>query len=352
MTKPYDVFAIAEAKLDFYASVTSDQIKKIGLRTDHDNVYTSEQLLNIWGNLDIEQTVPGGSVANSISGLGYFNYHSYILGYAPDDKKGIFNKACQDHNITPSFYDPQKPLKGNLLVIVNQDTRERCFVNADYSGTDKLPPITPSQTDMNALKAARVLVLEGYDWILPTKRALHQSLAPIAKDNGTAVFLSLSDRSVVTKHADDLTPFIRDNVDVLCGNDDEFKTLTGKQNPAEIFVILNHLFPRTTFIMTAGEDGAYAYQNGIMHHAPCEAVEREAMKNTNGAGDAFLAGVIHAYLKKNGGDEWLKDALATGTVLSHYTIRSESSLPNPQDLDKNLPSLLSSLGKKISRLKL
>lgn len=341
MTQPlHIIIAVGEPKLDYYAHVTQTDIDNIGLNNAADNYYTSDQLERIKNALSIESVDVGGSITNTIIMLAKLKRQSHLLGYHADDQNNLVADTLKKNKTISWLFNAHKAGKGNLLVIVNKDSGERLFVNADYSGAEQLPKIILNDEQKTTINNSALIMLEGYDWLLPQKTAIHQEIMHY-KGQQSAVALSLSDISVIAKRHDTIVPFIIEHVDLLFGNEAEIEALLSKtiKRDIEINTIsiddlaqqLNSALPNTTIFMSFGDKGAYCFANGAYMHKSCDRIPKTDIINTNGAGDCFMAGVLDCYLSPN--DKWIERGLIKGTLLGTACIQSKTTIPIDTAID-------------------
>lgn len=96
--------------------------------------------------------------------------------------------------------------------------------------------------------------------------------------------------------------------DIFLPNQEEAHAMTGHSDPALALVELARHFPIVA--VKCGGDGAYLAVDGQTLHLPSPAV---TVIDTTGAGDAFNAGFLHAWLNGADGSECLAAAIAVGT---------------------------------------
>jgi sugar/nucleoside kinase (ribokinase family) len=96
--------------------------------------------------------------------------------------------------------------------------------------------------------------------------------------------------------------------DIFLPNMEEATALTGKDEPEAALAILRQHFPIVA--LKCGGDGAILAAEGRTIHLPSPRVE---VVDTTGAGDAFNAGFIHAWLSGTGFDDCLAAAIDAGT---------------------------------------
>ncbi len=97
-------------------------------------------------------------------------------------------------------------------------------------------------------------------------------------------------------------------VDVFLPNLEEARVITGESAPEAMCARLAEHFP--VVVIKAGSDGAYLAASKLCIHAPAEAVK---VVDTTGAGDAFNAGFVDAWLDGGTPQRCLSAAIRAGS---------------------------------------
>ena len=147
---------------------------------------------------------------------------------------------------------------------------------------------SPPSTD-ETVGAPRVVLLEGYVWDIAEGPALARKAVDIARRNGTAVALSLSDSFCVDRHRDDFRALVQDRVDLLFGNHDELLALYQLDSFDDAVAALRDECEFAA--ITVGADGCVIVTPDELLRVPARPVER--VIDTTGAGDLFAAGFLH-----------------------------------------------------------
>lgn len=98
-------------------------------------------------------------------------------------------------------------------------------------------------------------------------------------------------------------------VDVFLPNVEEATAITGQSDPAEALERLSAFFP--VVALKAGAEGAYLASDGRHLHRQAPTVP---VVDTTGAGDAFNAGLIHAWLEGRAAEDCLSESIAMGSL--------------------------------------
>ncbi len=140
------------------------------------------------------------------------------------------------------------------------------------------PPVDPSDFE-GAVAKADVVVLDIINW--------SRGLIPLVKELGKPVWCDLHDY-------DGLNPYHRDYLEAA---DVVFGSAEALPDPerfgAELIAQGKQLV-----VLTNGVEGAVAFTGGARTEVP--SVSAFGMADTNGAGDAFLAGYLHGHLRGQG----------------------------------------------------
>ena len=119
----------------------------------------------------------------------------------------------------PGAPTPDTPT-GRCIIVVTPDA-ERTMNT--YLGVSSL--LSADDLDEAAIAAGAVLYMEGYLFDRDDAKKAFRRAAGIAHAHGRKVSLTLSDSFCVDRHRDDFAALVRDEVDILFGNDDELCSL-------------------------------------------------------------------------------------------------------------------------------
>jgi sugar/nucleoside kinase (ribokinase family) len=265
--------------------------------------------------------ISGGSAANSMAGAASLGLKAAFVGQVADDQLGeIFKHDMHSLGVrfeTPALKSP--PPTGRCLIIVTPDAQRT--MNTCPGASHEL---TPKSLDAEMIRSASIVVLEGYLWGPERPRAAMLEAASIAHSAGRKVAFTLSESLCIGDRRKGVLGMIHGGtVDVLFGNEDEVRHLTGCDSLADCIADLTAKVE--TVVITRGAQGAIAVANGETAEIAASRVER--VVDTTGAGDQFAAGFLAGRCR--GRD--LKACLETGTlaaaeVISHFGARPEANL--------------------------
>ena len=119
------------------------------------------------------------------------------------------------------------------------------------------------------------------------------------------ISLSLSDLFCVERFKKEFLDLTKNKIDLLFGNEGEFKALFENDDIEKIIQELSAL--NKTFVITMGVKGAICiHKKEIFRRSPNKI---KKVTDLTGAGDLFASGFIHAFVNKMG----LEKALQLGT---------------------------------------
>jgi sugar/nucleoside kinase (ribokinase family) len=148
--------------------------------------------------------------------------------------------------------------------------------------------------------------------------------ARIAHSAGRTVAFTLSESLCIGDRREGVRGMIEaGTADVLFGNEDEVRHLTGLGELAECIAFLSRNV--RTVVITRGARGAVAYENGEQVEIAAAPVER--VVDTTGAGDQFAAGFLAGRCRGRSLKGCLEaGSIAAAEVISHFGARPEANL--------------------------
>jgi fructokinase len=125
--------------------------------------------------------------------------------------------------------------------------------------------------------------------------------------------MSLSDIFCVTRHKADFYNLLKNDLDILIGNENEINELANKKNLLDSVNQLKEL--NKLIVVTKSENGSMAVKNNEI--TTCNSIKVNKVLDLTGAGDLFAAGFLKEYLDKSD----IKKCLETGSILASKIIQ-------------------------------
>ncbi len=300
------ILGIGNAIVDVICKVDETFITQNNLVKSTMKLVNEEEFKKILSPLKIEQTVSGGSVANSIVGLSQLGNNVGFIGKINDDVLGNkYEEGLKKENVK-FFYDKKKELipTGTCLILITPDS-ERTMVT--FLGT--AGKINAHDIDTNAIKKSEILFLEGYLWDKgEPKKAFEKAIK-----NSNKVAMSLSDLFCVERHKNDFLELVKNKLDIIFANEKESMSLIDAKKFDEVIDFSQKI--NKLMVITRGDKGAIAIHGEEVFE--CSAKKNLKVIDLTGAGDLFAGGFLHGYT--NG--KTIKESLNKGTELSSRVIQ-------------------------------
>ena len=316
-----DIVAIGDAIVDVIATADDAFIAERGLTKGGMQLLTTQQADDLYAAMGPAREISGGSAANSMAGAASLGLNAAFVGQVANDQLGeIFKHDMHSLGVrfeTPALQSP--PPTGRCLIIVTPDAQRT--MNTCPGASHEL---TPGSLDVDLIRSATIIFLEGYLWGPERPRAAMLEAARIAHSAGRTVAFTLSESLCIGDRREGVLGMIRaGTADILFGNEDEVRHLTGCDALSDCIADLSK--DVGTLVITRGAHGAVAVGSGETAEISASAVER--IVDTTGAGDQFAAGFLAGRCRGRP----LKACLEIGTtaaaeIISHFGARPEVSL--------------------------
>ena len=301
------ILGIGNAIVDVICKVNDSFIKQNNLTKSTMKLFFDEnEFKNLLTNLEIEKTVSGGSVANSIVGLSQLGNQVGFIGKVSDDNFGIKYEEGLIKEHVKYFYSKKKEElpTGTCLILVTPDSERTMCTFLGTAGKINEDDINP-----DVVKNSEIIFLEGYLWDEgEPKKAFDKAI-----NSANKVAMSLSDLFCVDRHKPHFLNLVKNKLDITFANEQEITSLIEAKNFDEVINFSKQL--NKLVIVTRGEKGAVAV-NGD------EVFESDIQRNLKiidltGAGDLFAAGFLHGHINKLS----TKECLEKGTEMSSKIIQ-------------------------------
>jgi sugar/nucleoside kinase (ribokinase family) len=300
------ILGIGNAIVDVICKVEDKFITQNNLTKGTMRLVDETEFEKLLSTLKIEETVSGGSVANSIVGLSQLgNKVGFIGKVSEDDLGNKYEEGLKKENVK-FFYSKKKELipTGTCLILVTPDS-ERTMVT--FLGT--AGKINENDIDANAVKSSEILFLEGYLWDEgDPKKAFEKAI-----NNSNKVAMSLSDLFCVERHKPHFLELVKNKLDITFANEQEIMSLLDVKKFEEVINFSKGI--NKLIVVTRGDKGAVAInKNEIVE---CTAKKGLLIKDLTGAGDLFAGGFLHGLINNKS----TKESLETGSEMSSKVIQ-------------------------------
>jgi sugar/nucleoside kinase (ribokinase family) len=300
------ILGIGNAIVDVICKVDDKFITQNNLTKSTMKLVDESEFKKLLSNLKIEETVSGGSVANSIVGLSQLGNKVGFIGKVSDDNFGKKYEEGLKKEKVQFIYSKKKEVipTGTCLILITPDS-ERTM--ATFLGT--AGKISEKDIDTNAVKNSEILFLEGYLWDEgEPKKAFEKAI-----NNSNKVAMSLSDLFCVERHKPHFLKLVKNKLDITFANEQEIMSLIDVREFSDVINFAKEI--KKLIVITRGEKGAVAIRKDEV--VECSANKNLQIKDLTGAGDLFAGGFLHGIINNKS----TKESLEKGTEMSSKVIQ-------------------------------
>ena len=319
--KKYQVVGIGNAVVDVITRAEDSFLDHMGIEKGIMQLVERERAEVLYGAMDDRVQAPGGSVANTLAGLGNLGLRTAFIGRVKDDALGRFYAQAMADDGTDFV---NAPVAGDEL----PTSRSMIFVSPDgersmntYLGISS--EVGPDDVSEDVAGEAEIVFLEGYLFDKDKGKEAFVKTARTCRAAGGKAGISLSDPFCVDRHRDDFLTLIENELDFVIGNEAEIRGLFGNEDLESDLAAVAAICP--IVVCTRSGDGVSIIRDGQRTDVP---VEKTVPVDATGAGDQFAAGFLYGLV--TGADMDAAGRMgcaAAAEVISHMGPRPEVSLP-------------------------
>ena len=310
MTYSAQLLGISNAIVDVLAHVDQSFLDTIGAPLGSMTLIDKDQAHDIYLKMGPATEMSGGSVANTVAGFANLGGSSAYIGKVRNDQLGdIFNHDMESLGVNIRLEpatDGAPTARSHVLISEGGQRTMQTYLGACLELS--LADITDA-----TVGSPKALLLEGYVWDIEEGPALARKAAEIARQNGTAVSLSLSDSYCVERHRDSFEDFVQNDADIVVADEDEIHALLGTDS-IEAAVAKLAAYD-VLFAVTRSEKGSVIVHGDVTVEQ--EAAKVEEIVDTTGAGDAYAAGFLYGWVN----DRPLSECAQYGTYCATKVIQ-------------------------------
>ena len=304
------ILGIGNAIVDVFVKVDDNFLLKNNLIKGSMKLIEKDEFNSLKRAIKIEKIEAGGSVANTMAGIAYLGGNPSFIGKINSDEFGkIYKKSLEKINVDFLYSEKKEDLSTGASIIFITPDSERTMCT--YLGISS--QLSKEDINEDYIKDYEIIFLEGYLWDKGMSEEMFKHVIKLAKKNNIKVAMSLSDIFCVTRHRDDFFNLLKNDLNILIGNENEINELVKKNNLLKSINELKNI--NKLIIITRSENGSVAILNNEIIN--CEIIKVDKVLDLTGAGDLFAAGFFREYLDKSN----IKECLQTGSKLAAQVIK-------------------------------
>jgi fructokinase len=307
------VLGIGNAIVDVICKVKESFLSENNLTKSTMKLVDEIEFKKLLSNLNIEETIAGGSVANSIVGLSQLGNSVSFIGKVNNDELGNkYEKSLISEKVKYYYQKKEETIPtGTCLILITPDSERTMCTFLGIAGK-----ISDKDIDENAVKNSELIFLEGYLWDEGEPRTAFNKAINISKKTA----MSLSDQFCVDRHKKSFLDLVNNKLDITFANEQEILSLIDAKNFDEVISFSKQI--GKLIVITRGEKGSLAIQKSEV--IECDSKKDLKIVDLTGAGDLFAAGFLHGYVNKLS----IKEGLEKGNEMASKIIQKTGARLN------------------------
>ena len=300
------IIGIGNAIVDVLCKVPEQFLIDNSLTKGTMKLINEAEFKKLLSSLKIEETISGGSVANSIVGLAQLGNKVGFVGKINNDDLGLkYEYGLKKENVNYLYIKKNETIPtGSCLILITPDSERTMCTFLGTAGK-----INQNDINSDIIQKSEIVFLEGYLWDEgEPKKAFDKAIMSANK-----VAMSLSDQFCVDRHKSHFLDLVKNKLDITFANEQEITSLIDAKNFDEVVNFSKQI--NKLIVITRGDKGAIAIKDQ-------EVFEIGVKKNLKivdltGAGDLFASGFLHSYIYELP----LINCLEKGTEMSSKVIQ-------------------------------
>ena len=308
----YDVFGVGNALVDIQTQIGDAELEALGFPRGGMSLVDDDVQTSVLAKLNDSKVnrCAGGSAANTIVGIAEFGGKVAYAGKVASDPIGdFFLQDMRETGVAIEVPQAGTGQSGTCVVLITDDAERTMLTNLAVSGS-----LSADDIDENELKQCQYIYVEGYLFTGDSTRAAALRAIELAKKNNVKVAFTVSDPFLIGLFRDEFLALAKDSIDLLFCNEEEAKSLIGKDDTIECAHAIHDMCENVA--LTLGAHGSILMHGGeviSISGVKCDAID------TTGAGDMYAAGILYGITN---GKTWQQ----AGELASHASSRIVSQM--------------------------
>ena len=300
------ILGIGNAIVDVICKVDDQYLIDNRLTKSTMKLVDEKEFQKLLSSLKIEQTISGGSIANSIVGLSQLGNDVGFIGKVNDDDLGQKYEEGLTKEKVQYFYNKKKEISptGTCLILITPDAERTMVTFLGIAGK-----INEQDINEKAIQESEMIFLEGYLWDEGEPKSAFDKAMSLSNTKA----MSLSDQFCVERHKNDFLELVKNKLDIIFANEHEITSLIHAKSFEDVVEFGKQL--GKILIITRGEKGSVAVKNQEI--IECQSKSNLKIVDLTGAGDLFAAGFLHGLLNNFS----TKECLEKGTEMASKIIQ-------------------------------
>ncbi|MEL6426723.1 MAG: adenosine kinase [Pseudomonadota bacterium] len=320
MTKRYEVVGIGNAVVDVISQTDDSFLDHMGISKGIMQLVERDRGQTLYAAMSERQQVAGGSVANTLAGLGNMGRSTAFVGRVADDALGLFYEEALTKGGTafpnPPVTSADLPTSRSMIFVTPDGERS---MNT-YLGISS--EVGPEDVDTSVIADSAILFLEGYLYDKDQGKQAFEAAAKAIHQGGGQAGIALSDPFCVDRHRTDFRKLVGGQLDYVIGNQHEFSALYQTEQLED--ALAQAAAECALVVCTRSGDDVVIIRGTERVEVP---VQKVVPVDATGAGDQFAAGFLNGLsLGTSLEVAGRMGCIAGAEVISHIGARPEANL--------------------------
>ena len=255
------ILGIGNAIVDVICKVNDQYLIENKLTKSTMKLVDEAEFKKLLSTLKIEETISGGSVANSIVGLSQLGNDVGFIGKINSDDLGQKYEQGLIKEKVQYFYNKKNETlpTGTCLILITPDAERTMVTFLGVAGK-----ISDKDIDEKAVKESKIIFLEGYLWDEGEPKSAFDKAMMLSNIKA----MTLSDQFCVERHKDSFLNLVKSKLDIVFSNEQEIKSLINAESFEEVIEFGKQL--GKLLVITRGEKGSIAIKNDNVLECKCK----------------------------------------------------------------------------------
>lgn len=318
--KTYQVAGIGNAIVDVLSTVPEHFLEDHAIRKGVMQLIERDRAETLFAAMDARDQSPGGSVANTLAGLGRLGLRTAFVGKVRDDVLGqgyAADMAAQGTAFpNPPAADDALPTSRCMIFVTPDGERS---MNT-YLGISA--ELGPDDVDEAVMADSEMVFLEGYLFDKDMGKKAFLKAARACRGAGGRAGIALSDPFCVDRHRADFQALVAGEMDFVIGNESEWVALYQANDLDDALALAARACPLV--VCTRSGDPVRVIARGRSISVPVDTV---TPVDATGAGDQFAAGFLFGLVQEQGLEAAARmGTIAAAEVISHLGARPRTDV--------------------------
>ena len=321
--KKYNVLGIGNAVVDVISQSSDMFLEKMNIEKGIMQLVDRDRGELLYNSMDNRKQAPGGSVANTIAGIGALGLKTGFIGKVGTDELGVFYRDTMEENGTDfvnNLSDKSELPTSRSMIFVSNDGERSMNTYLGISAE-----LGPEDVNLEVAASADIVFLEGYLFDKDKGKEAFIKLAKECRAAGGLSGIAISDPFCVKRHRADFLSLIKNELYYVIGNKEEIMALFETDNFESALSKAVDISPLV--VCTRSSEGVTAIQEGNRVDFRVEPV---IPVDATGAGDQFAAGFLYGLATHAN----LETACSMGCLCAEEVIGHIGPRPQMRLLDK------------------